>query len=356
MVLVIRISFLSLLLAGVAANSVAQSKKLAPITAVVECTQASAKGQIRQFVFDGNKETYFATEKNASAKDNFTLTFEKPVKVKTLEVLTGKPKGEDALKEANLEISEDGKTFQTVGKFQEGQATRKLDGKTVLAIRIQPTEDLKYPLTIREIVVDSEPAVRHFKYPVEFTIDVSDAPEMKEWTEKVARICERQYTMINEELKSEGFKPARSIRLTMKNDYDGVAYASGSRIVGSVKFFKSHPEDMGAFVHETVHVVQQYRTRGNPGWLVEGIADYIRFFKYEPGKAGRLNAERARYNGSYRTTAAFLNYLSEKYDPLIVQKLNKMLREGEYKEEAFQVLTKKTVQELDEEWRASLKK
>ena len=35
-------------------------------------------------------------------------------------------------------------------------------------------------------------------------------------------------------------------------------------------------------VHETVHCVQQYRTRNNAHWLVEGIADYIRFFKYEP--------------------------------------------------------------------------
>jgi hypothetical protein len=31
-----------------------------------------------------------------------------------------------------------------------------------------------------------------------------------------------------------------------------------------------------------------------------------------------------------------------------------MMREGEYKEEAFKTLTGKTVQELDKEWRASL--
>jgi len=36
-------------------------------------------------------------------------------------------------------------------------------------------------------------------------------------------------------------------------------------------------------VHELVHVVQAYpENRANMGWLAEGIADYIRFWKYEP--------------------------------------------------------------------------
>jgi hypothetical protein len=39
-----------------------------------------------------------------------------------------------------------------------------------------------------------------------------------------------------------------------------------------------------------------------------------------------------------------------------VKKLNKAMREGEYKEEIWKTLTKKTVQELGEEWKASLAK
>src|SRR5439155_19358824 len=132
--------------------------------------------------------------------------------------------------------------------------------------------------------------------------------------------------------------------------------AGAGHIVGWVKYFKGHPEDVGAMVHETVHIVQQYRTRNNPSWLVEGIADYVRFFKYEPGKVGPINPDRARYNGSYRVSAAFLAYLTEKYDKEIVRKLNRLMREGEYREEAFKALTGKTVQELDKEWRAALRR
>ena len=86
------------------------------------------------------------------------------------------------------------------------------------------------------------------------------------------------------------------------------------------------------------------------------MADYVRFFKYEPGKIGPIDARTARYDRSYRTTAAFLAYLSEKYDPSIVLKLNDLMRRGEYKEEAFRELTGKPVGELDEEWRATLRR
>jgi hypothetical protein len=198
--------------------------------------------------------------------------------------------------------------------------------------------------------------VATFRYPVEFTVNVSDAPEMKEWADKTARVCERQYPMINDELKSDGYKPPTQVMMTLKKEYRGVAATGGTRITGSVKYFHDHPDDVGAMVHETVHVVQHYRARNNPGWLVEGIADYVRFFKYEPGKIGRINPDRARYDGAYRQTAAFLNYVSEKYDKDLVRKLNAAMRQGEYKEDLWKEFTKKTAKELDEEWRGTLKK
>ena len=86
------------------------------------------------------------------------------------------------------------------------------------------------------------------------------------------------------------------------------------------------------------------------------MADYVRFFKYEPGKIGRINPDRARYDGSYRVTAAFLDYVTEKYDKELVRKLNAAMREGEYKDDLWKELTSKTAKELGEEWKATLKK
>ena len=326
-----------------------------PVTVVVDTTLTTWPGQIRQFAFDGDPGTYFASAKNAGKSDHFTLVFDDPVTVTSIAAVTGRPGGEDKLIQGALEVSSDGKTFSQVAKFAGGAVRWKSSGRTVRAIRIQPTADLKHPLTIREIAVESHPRVAVFTYPVEFIVNVDDAPEMKDWADKVARLCERWYARINEELKSEGFTPPRVVRMTLTKRYDGVAYASGSRITGAVQYFKNNPKDVGAMIHETAHVVQQYRRGNNPGWLVEGIADYVRFFKYEPGNLGRL-ARRPRYNGSYRTTAAFLGYLTAQYDRDIVRKLNKVMREGEYKEEVFKKLTGKTVQQLGEEWRDSLRR
>ena len=92
--------------------------------------------------------------------------------------------------------------------------------------------------------------------------------------------------------------------------------------------------------------------RGNPGWLVEGIADYIRFFKFEP----RAAVAEPEQQSTAASGGGLPNYVAEKYDKTGPEAVNKAMREGEYTEELWKELTKKTVQELDEEWRASLKK
>jgi len=325
------------------------------VAATVETTLKTSSGHIRQFAFDGDPATYFASEQNPTRGDYFALVFDKPVAVTSLKVTTGKPEGGDILDAGSLEVSADGKRFEEAAVFKEGVASARLGGRKFRALRIKPAVDLKHALAIREITIESDPKVTVFQYPVEFVIDVSDAPEMKEWAEKVARICERQYPLLNEDLKSDGFRPRTVVTMAL-TDMGGVAATSGGHIIGSAKYFKAHPDDVGAMVHETVHVVQDYGGRRNPGWLVEGIADYERFFKYEPGKVGRLNADRDHYNSSYRPTAAFLAYVTDRYNKDLVRTLNAKMRQGKYKEELFKELTGKAVQELDEEWRQSLKK
>jgi hypothetical protein len=326
-----------------------------PVAATVETTLTSADGHIRMLAFDGDPASYFASKQNPGPADHFTLVFDRPVALTAVVATTGRPNGDDALEAGTLAVSADGKTFEPLAPFADGVARAKAAGRKVRAVRIRPAAALKHPLALREIAVESAPPVAVFKYPVEFVVDAIDAPEMKDWLDKVARVCERQYPMICEELKSDGFKPPRRVTLTLRKDEDGVAWTSGGDITGTVRYFKAHPDDVGAMVHETVHVVQDYR--GDcPGWLVEGIADYIRFFKYEPGKIGPINPRRARYNAAYRDSAAFLAYVSAKYDKALVRKVNALLREGRYRDQVFKELTGKTVEELGAEWKASLRR
>ena len=193
--------------------------------------------------------------------------------------------------------------------------------------------------------------------PARITVDTSDAPQLKAYGERIQKVADEWYPLITEMLPSDGFTPPSRVTITFRRDYRGVAAAGGNRIVCSVKWFTDNPEDLGAIVHELVHVVQQYPPGRHPGWLVEGIADYVRFFHYEPaGNRPRPNGDRDKFDDSYRTSAAFLNWAARTYDKDLVVKLNAACRQRKYAPEIWKELTGKTAEELGEEWKQSLRR
>ena len=54
------------------------------------------------------------------------------------------------------------------------------------------------------------------------------------------------------------------------------------RYTCSFEWLRKHPDDIGLFTHELVHVVQAY-PKSDPTWLTEGLADYARH-SYGPKK------------------------------------------------------------------------
>jgi hypothetical protein len=95
--------------------------------------------------------------------------------------------------------------------------------------------------------------------------------------------------------------------------------------------------------------------RQDTGWLTEGIPDYIRWFLYQPEAHGAdlvyfKGKADPKYNAQYRPSAYFLNYVTLKYDPHIVTKLNDVCRQGKYYEAIWFDNTGKTLQELNTEW------
>ncbi len=193
----------------------------------------------------------------------------------------------------------------------------------------------------------------------EIAIDYAETPELKDWVEtKLRPTLEKWYPIIVASLPSKDFVAPQRLTVTFKKQMRGVAHTAGTHVVCAGPWFKANlnGEAPGAVVHELVHVVQQIHNRNSPGWLIEGSADYIRWFKYEPkSKRPRPNPRRAKVTDGYRTTAAFLNYLSEKYDKQIVAKLNAAMREANYTEELFKEYTGKGLDELWQEYVATLK-
>ena len=195
----------------------------------------------------------------------------------------------------------------------------------------------------------------------EIAIDYTDAPEFKEWIEtKLRPALEKWYPTIVEMLPSEGYNAPKRFPVTFVKGMQGVAFTAGTRVQCAVPWYKGNlqGEAVGSIIHEAVHVVQQYRGRGNPGWLVEGIADYIRWFKFEPIPAGTRprNPAQAKYTDSYRTTAGFLNYVEENVKKDTVKKLNAAMRQGKYSADLWKEYTGKTVDELWADYVKTLEK
>ena len=204
----------------------------------------------------------------------------------------------------------------------------------------------------------------------EITFDVTETPELKEWVNaKLKPACVTWYPKIVAMLPSEGYEPPKKMTVVFLRNGRGVAATGGTRITCAYNWFKDNldGEAAGAVVHELVHVVQQYgrarraegggeRPNRNPGWLVEGVADWIRWFNYEPENLRpHPNPEKAKHTDSYRTTAHFLDYVVRKYDKDVIPKLNAAMRTGKYDEGMWNDLTGKTLEELGKEWKESLK-
>lgn len=199
-----------------------------------------------------------------------------------------------------------------------------------------------------------------------FIVDATDAPDLVEWTEKKLKpVVIEWYPKVVGLLPSEGYQAPTTVTFRFRSDMRGTpASAAGAGVNLNTPWFRRELEGeaCGAVVHELVHVVQNYwgrrgqpRAQTTPGWIVEGIADYVRWFLYEPQSRGaeitKGNFAKANYDSSYRITANFLNWVTQTCDKEFVRKLNAAAREGRYDESLWKDWTGKTVEELGGEWK-----
>jgi hypothetical protein len=184
-------------------------------------------------------------------------------------------------------------------------------------------------------------------------VDTHDAADLKEWGGKAGTLCVEWFPKIATLLPSEGFVSPKEVALYLDPAMTGVAHAANGRITISAAYVRSHPDDWGMVVHELTHVVQAYPS-GGPGWLVEGIADYIRIVHFEPLAPRPKLTRIASYKDAYKTTAMFLEWIETKRQPGLVKGLNGFLRLGKYRDECWTELTGKSVDDLWREFLSTL--
>jgi hypothetical protein len=137
-------------------------------------------------------------------------------------------------------------------------------------------------------------------------------------------------------------------------EYEGVAATAGNIVRFNPQWFHQNPEDIDVVTHEVMHIVQSYPGGAGPGWLTEGIADYVRFVfgvNNESADWTLTNfSPKQSYQNAYRITARFLVWLEKNKLNGIVKQLDMAMRSRKYNPKIWKELTGKTVDELWNEY------
>jgi hypothetical protein len=216
---------------------------------------------------------------------------------------------------------------------------------------------------IAGLALAQAPDLDRFIYPLapaigapEITVDSSAAPDLAEWGEKAKALAMEWHPLVSQLLSTQDWRPPAKIALIFRTGQAAPAYATRNEISISADWVRSRPDDLGMIVHELTHIIQAYpRSEHNTGWLVEGIADYIRWWRYEPeAPRSRTDFSRANYTDAYRTTANWLAWAAKKHTLRLVPALDLKLRRAEDPMPVFKELTGKTADELWADYKAEM--
>jgi hypothetical protein len=168
------------------------------------------------------------------------------------------------------------------------------------------------------------------------------------------RMIDAFFTVYPKEAAIYNKKTLKQVTFVIDPAYGGVAECGGGVITFSPAWLKQNPGDIDVVTHEAMHVVQDYPGDAGPGWITEGIADYVRHTLGVDNAGGNWSlpayASDQHYENAYRVTARFFVWLEKKKHPGIVKKLDTAMRSKTYTEAIWKKLTGKTVDELWQEY------
>lgn len=346
------------LLLTAALGNVSPAPAPEPVDALLYSTMPSTFANRAEMALDGDDKTAFRSYYGMEEGDEFRVVFGRPMKVGNIKVVTGTTEGDDRLSDAVLEVSNDGSHFGQAAAFgADGTATLKGSSRQIAAFRIRmnPGRAASH-LVIREIKVDTKTPLQALRGPGRGFVDISEAPELKNWADRAERQMESFWAETASMLYSDGFVTPNAVHViyTTGPNVTPVAATGGGVMTVNTAWCKAHDEDTGLTVHEMAHVVQ---SGGAPGWLIEAVADYIRWVKFEPENYHpRIDVRRATPHDPYRTGATFLGWCELHYDHKLVTKLNDDARFGRYSDALFLKYCGKDIQTLWKEFLADYQK
>ncbi len=164
------------------------------------------------------------------------------------------------------------------------------------------------------------------------------------------RLVDAFFTVYPAEAAAYNPNTANKVIFFVDPKYTGVAATSDGIVRFNPQWFHKHPEDIDVVTHEVMHIVQAYGGNSGPGWLTEGIADYVRYV-FGVDNAGAhwsmpdYNTKQS-YTNAYRITARFLVWIEKNKHAGMVKELDSAMRSKTYTPDIWKQLTGKALDEL----------
>jgi hypothetical protein len=203
-------------------------------------------------------------------------------------------------------------------------------------------------------------------------VDVSKAPNATPYVQPVKALCEEWYPKINAILFGDTYAlPFRQVQVIFvmklqKGDgaesIEAGGFADENTIRVNFPYLARMSDDYRAMlIHELTHVTQNYKEAPGTGWLLEGIADYVRHRYFERDIEPKLREldgytvdqvklRKQGYRFGYTIASPFLFWLETRKDKDLLIRLNTALREGNYSPDIFQQYCGAPLDELWQEF------
>ena len=178
---------------------------------------------------------------------------------------------------------------------------------------------------------------------VSLTIETSFGPrvpapmraQLQDWADALRPKIAVWWPTMNAALSSPGFMPTTRLTLAFyRIDNPGVPAATdASKSTIYIDPWKlivrlNNPDAQGMVAHELVHVAQTYPQGATPGWITEGIADYMRYYVLLPDDPGRFfNPQGLSEKTGYQPAAGLLDWIEVRH-PGAVRRINAAMRGG----------------------------
>jgi hypothetical protein len=171
----------------------------------------------------------------------------------------------------------------------------------------------------------------------------------EQFSDEVKRkMIDAYFKVYPKQAKAYNLNTIKKVTFLVDPTYDGVAATADGLTRYNPQWFRKNPNDIDVVTHEVMHITQSYP--GGPGWVTEGIADYVRYTmgvaNKEAGWELPAFSPAQHYDNAYRVTARFFVWLTKNVRPSIVKELDSAMRAGTYTDDIWKKLTGKTVDEL----------